>query len=291
VEYLYKYENTQKIVKKYDFVFKKKYGQNFLTDKNILEQIVKGAEISKDDVVLEIGPGIGTLTQLLSESAGYVVTIEIDKDLIKILKNDTLKDYNNVEVINGDILKMDISEIAVKYESKKIKVVANLPYYITTPIIMKLLESNAPIDSITIMIQKEVAERLVSNHLDKEYGAISLAVQYHSEPTMICQVSRYAFIPSPNVDSAVINLKILKEKRVQVTEEELFFKLIKVAFGQRRKTLLNCINNQTAYFKNKEEILKVFDKLGLPHDIRGEKLSIEDYKSLTEEIVGVRSEV
>lgn len=291
MEYLYKYENTQKIVKKYDFVFKKKYGQNFLTDKNILEQIVKGAEISKDDVVLEIGPGIGTLTQLLSESAGYVVTIEIDKDLIKILKNDTLKDYNNVEVINGDILKMDISEIAVKYESKKIKVVANLPYYITTPIIMKLLESNAPIDSITIMIQKEVAERLVSNHLDKEYGAISLAVQYHSEPTMICQVSRYAFIPSPNVDSAVINLKILKEKRVQVTEEELFFKLIKVAFGQRRKTLLNCINNQTAYFKNKEEILKVFDKLGLPHDIRGEKLSIEDYKSLTEEIVGVRSEV
>ena len=291
MEYLYKYENTQKIVKKYDFVFKKKYGQNFLTDKNILEQIVKGAEISKDDVVLEIGPGIGTLTQLLSESAGYVVTIEIDKDLIKILKNDTLKDYNNVEVINGDILKMDISEIAVKYESKKIKVVANLPYYITTPIIMKLLESNAPIDSITIMIQKEVAERLVSNHLDKECGAISLAVQYHSEPTMICQVSRYAFIPSPNVDSAVINLKILKEKRVQVTEEELFFKLIKVAFGQRRKTLLNCINNQTAYFKNKEEILKVFDKLGLPHDIRGEKLSIEDYKSLTEEIVGVRSEV
>ena len=289
MEYLCKYENTKKIIKKYDVVLKKRYGQNFLTDENILDEIINGAKIGKDDIVLEIGPGIGTLTQLLAESAGNVVAIEIDRDLVKILENDTLKEYDNVEIIYGDILKIDILEIVAKYEGKKIKVVANLPYYITTPIIMKLLESNLPIDSITIMIQKEVAERLVASHLDKEYGAISLAILYHSEPTIICQVSRDSFIPSPNVDSVVINLKILEQKRVQVADEEVFFSLIKAAFGQRRKTLLNCINNQIAYFKNKEEILKVFDKLKLPHDIRGEKLSIEDYKDLTEEIVAIRT--
>lgn len=286
MEYLYKYENMKKIIDKYDFMFKKKFGQNFLTDKNVLDQIVAGAGVTKDDVVLEIGPGIGTLTQLLCDAADKVIAVEIDRDLIKILENDTLKDYNNVEIINNDIMKMDIEELISKYEGKKIKVVANLPYYITTPIVMKLLESDAKIESITIMIQKEVAERLASTHLDKEYGAISLAVQYRSEPSIVCEVSRYAFVPSPNVDSAVIKLRILDEKRVKVKDEGLLFKLIKVAFGQRRKTLLNCINNQTTYFKNKDEILEVFDKLEFAHDIRGEKLSLEDYARLADEIKG-----
>ncbi|HCC07736.1 MAG TPA: 16S rRNA (adenine(1518)-N(6)/adenine(1519)-N(6))-dimethyltransferase [Clostridiales bacterium] len=281
---LYKYENTKRIVDKYDFVFKKKYGQNFLMDESILDEIIYSADINKEDVVLEIGPGIGTLTQLLADKAGHVIAIEIDKDLVKILENDTLKDYNNIEIIYNDILKMDIVELISGYKDRKVKVVANLPYYITTPIIMKLLESNAPLESITIMIQKEVAERLVSTHLDKDCGAISLAVQYHSEPSIVCEVSRNAFMPSPNVDSAVVRLKILKEKRVKVTDEELFFNLIKVAFGQRRKTLVNGINNQTSYFKNKEEILKVFDKLGFTPNIRGEKLSMDDYKNLAEEI-------
>ncbi|HAN10072.1 MAG TPA: 16S rRNA (adenine(1518)-N(6)/adenine(1519)-N(6))-dimethyltransferase [Clostridiales bacterium] len=284
MEDLYKYENTKRIVDKYDFVFKKKYGQNFLMDKSILDEIIYSADISKDDVVLEIGPGIGTLTQLLAEKAGHVIAVEIDKELIKILENDTLKEYNNVELINNDILKMDIGELTSRYKHRRMKVVANLPYYITTPIIMKLLESNAPLDSITIMVQKEVADRLISTHLDKDCGAISLAVQYHSEPSIVCEVSREAFIPSPNVDSTVIKLKILKEKRIKVTNEELFFNLIKVAFGQRRKTLVNCINNQTSYFKNKEEILEIFDKLGFTPNVRGEKLSMEDYKNLAEEI-------
>lgn len=289
MEYLYMYENTRKIIEKYNFVFKKKFGQNFLTDKGILDCIVSGANITKDDVVLEIGPGIGTLTQLLAEKAGKVIAVEIDKDLIHILSNETLKEFDNVEIINNDIMKMNLKELAnEKGNGKKLKVVANLPYYITTPIIMMLLESGAPIESITIMIQKEVAERLASTNLDKEYGAITVAVQYHSEVKIVCEVSREYFVPSPNVDSAVVNMKILEDKRLEVKNEQLFFKLVKVAFGQRRKTLLNCIMNQTNLFRNKEEVIDVFEKLGIAHDIRGEKLSIEQFRDLADEIDGGR---
>ena len=234
---------TKEIIKKYSFAFQKKFGQNFLIDSNVLESIIRGAEITKDDFVLEIGPGIGTMTQYLCEAARQVVAVEIDKMLIPILE-DTLSEYDNVEVINQDVLKVDIKSLAEeKNNGKPIKVVANLPYYITTPIIMGLFESGVPIDSITIMVQKEVADRMQTGPGSKDYGALSLAVQYYATAKVILNVSATCFMPRPNVDSAVIKLTRHKEPTVNVADEKLMFKIIRASFNQRRKTLVNGLKN------------------------------------------------
>ncbi|MBQ9701166.1 MAG: 16S rRNA (adenine(1518)-N(6)/adenine(1519)-N(6))-dimethyltransferase RsmA, partial [Lachnospiraceae bacterium] len=237
-------KNTIEILQKYNFNFQKKFGQNFLIDTRVLEKIIAAAGITPDDMVLEVGPGIGTMTQYLCESAGKVVAVEIDKNLIPILENDTLKDYDNVRVINEDILKLDINKLVNEENGgKPIKVVANLPYYITTPIVMGLFESHVPIESITIMVQKEVADRMQVGPGTKDYGALSLAVQYYAKPEIVANVPPNCFMPRPNVGSAVIKLTRHEQPPVKVENEALMFKLVRAAFNQRRKTLQNSINN------------------------------------------------
>lgn len=278
---------TKEIINKYSFAFQKKFGQNFLIDSNILESIVSAADITKDDFVLEIGPGIGTMTQYLCEAAYQVVAVEIDKMLIPILK-DTLSEYDNVEVINQDVLKLDIKALAQeKNNGKPIKVVANLPYYITTPIIMGLFESKVPIESITIMVQKEVADRMQTGPGSKDYGALSLAVQYYADAKVQLNVSASCFMPRPNVDSAVIKLTA-HEKPVVDVDETLMFKVIRASFNQRRKTLVNGLKNSSELDYTKEEIVQAIKAIGKEENIRGEKLTLEEFAALSNSLKVVR---
>lgn len=274
-------QNTIAVLQKYNFNFQKKFGQNFLIDTHVLDKIINAAEITKEDFVLEIGPGIGTMTQYLCENAREVVAVEIDKNLIPILE-DTLKEYDNVTVINEDVLKVDINKLAEEKNNKKpIKVVANLPYYITTPIIMGLFESHVPIDSITIMVQKEVAERMQVGPGTKEYGALSLAVQYYAKPEIIANVPPNCFMPRPKVGSAVIRLTRHKETPVQVEDEKLMFHIIRASFNQRRKTLVNGLKNAGELSLSKEIIEESIEELGVPLTIRGEALSLEQFAILS----------
>lgn len=273
-------QNTIEILKKYNFVFQKKYGQNFLIDTHVLEKIIRAASIGSDDVVLEIGPGIGTLTQYLCENARQVIAVEIDDMLIPIL-GETLKDYDNVKIVHNDILKVDVNEIVSEYPGSSIKVVANLPYYITTPIIMGLFESGVPIDSITIMVQKEVAERMQAKPGTKDYGALTLAVQYYADAKIIANVPPNCFMPRPAVGSAVINLVKHKEKRYDVKNEDMLFRIIRASFNQRRKTLQNGLNNAANLPYTKQQIAEAIEKMGLPAAVRGEKLSLEQFVELS----------
>ena len=273
-------KKTIEVIQKYQFAFQKRFGQNFLIDAHVLEKIVSAAGITKDDCVLEIGPGIGTMTQYLAESAGQVIAVEIDTNLLPILA-DTLKDYSNVKVINQDILKVDINELVKEYNNgRPIKVVANLPYYITTPIIMGLFESNVPIDNITVMVQKEVADRMQVGPGSKDYGALSLAVQYYASPYIVANVPPNCFIPRPNVGSAVIRLTRYQEPPVQVKDPKLMFKLIRASFNQRRKTLQKGLNNSPEISFSKEEITKAIESLGVSPSVRGEALSLEQFAQL-----------
>lgn len=273
--------NTVQILQKYNFNFQKKFGQNFLIDTNILEKIMDSAEISKDDCVLEIGPGIGTMTQYLAERAGEVIAVEIDKNLIPIL-SDTLAAYSNVTIINEDILKVDINGLCKeKNGGKPLKVVANLPYYITTPIIMGLFESHVPLKSITVMVQKEVADRMQVGPGTKDYGALSLAVQYYAQPKIVCQVPPSCFIPKPNVGSAVIRLSRYEEPPVKVQEENAMFSLIRAAFNQRRKTLVNALSNASEMKLSKEKMAKILEEMQLPSTIRGEALTLEQFAEIS----------
>ena len=274
-------KNTIEVLQKYHFNFQKKFGQNFLINTSILEEIIDAAEITKADFVLEIGPGIGTMTQYLCEAAREVVAVEIDTNLIPIL-GDTLSAYDNVEVMNADILKVDIAKLADERNGgKPIKVVANLPYYITTPIIMGLFESHVPIDSITIMVQKEVADRMQEGPGSKEYGALSLAVQYYAKPEIVVNVPPSCFMPQPKVGSAVIRLTRHENPPVDVDNEKLMFQVIRASFNQRRKTLANGLNNFGSFSLGKEEIQKSIEELGVPVNIRGEALSLEQFAKLS----------
>lgn len=275
-------KNTLEIIQKYEFMFQKKFGQNFLIDTHVLEKIISAAGITKDDCVLEIGPGIGTMTQYLAENAGHVVAVEIDRNLIPILK-ETLADYDNVTVINEDILRVDIKALAEEYNGgKPIKVVANLPYYITTPIIMGLFESGVPIDNITVMVQKEVADRMKEGPGSKDYGALSLAVQYYAEPEIVANVPPNCFIPRPNVGSAVIRLTRHKEMPVEVKDPALMFKIIRASFNQRRKTLQNGLGNAPELPYTKEQIAAAIAEMGLTPTIRGEALSLAQFAQLSD---------
>lgn len=277
-------QNTIEVLQKYRFNFQKKFGQNFLIDTHVLDKIIDASGVTEDDFVLEIGPGIGTMTQYLCERAREVVAVEIDKNLIPIL-SDTLKNYSNVTVINEDILKLDICKLAEeKNQGKPIKVVANLPYYITTPIIMGLFESHVPIDSITIMVQKEVAERMQEGPGNKEYGALSLAVQYYARPEIVANVPPNCFMPRPNVGSAVIRLTRHEKPPVEVEDEKLMFRIIRASFNQRRKTLANGLNNSPEIHLPKEVIQESIVSLGVPENIRGEALSLEQFAELSNEI-------
>lgn len=276
-------KNTIEILNKYHFVFQKKFGQNFLIDTHVLEKIIKAAEITKDDMVLEIGPGIGTMTQYLCENAREVIAVEIDKKLIPILTNDTLSMYDNITVINEDILKVDINAlINERNAGKPIKIVANLPYYITTPIIMGLFEANVPIDNITVMVQKEVADRMQSGPGSKNYGALSLAVQYYAEPYIVANVPPNCFMPRPNVGSAVIRLTLHKSSPIKVKDEALMFRLIRASFNQRRKTLVNGLTNSAELSFSKETIAKAIEELGVSPTIRGEALTLEQFAALAD---------
>ncbi|MCI5822517.1 MAG: 16S rRNA (adenine(1518)-N(6)/adenine(1519)-N(6))-dimethyltransferase RsmA [Lachnospiraceae bacterium] len=273
---------TVAVLEKHGFQFQKKYGQNFLIDTHILEKIIDAAEITKDDMVLEIGPGIGTMTQYLCEAAREVVAVEIDDNLIPVLE-DTLSEYDNVTVLNQDILKVDIGRIAEeKNHGKPIKVVANLPYYITTPIIMGLFESHVPLESITVMVQKEVADRMQVGPGTKDYGALSLAVQYFSNPEVVCVVPPTCFIPQPKVASSVIRLTCHKNPVVEVSDEAFMFKVIRASFNQRRKTLVNGLNNAPTIPVSKENIIKTIEELGYSPTIRGETLSLQEFATLSE---------
>ena len=274
-------KNTIEVLQKYQFNFQKKFGQNFLINTAILEEIIDAAHITKEDFVLEIGPGIGTMTQYLCEAAREVVAVEIDTNLIPILR-DTLKEYDNVEVLNQDILKVDINRLAEeKNGGQPIKVVANLPYYITTPIIMGLFESHVPIDSITIMVQKEVADRMQVGPGTKDYGALSLAVQYYAKPEIVVNVPPSCFMPQPKVGSAVIRLKCHEKPPVEVMDEKLMFQVIRGSFNQRRKTLANGLNNYGGIPLAKELIQESIEELGVPVNIRGEALTLEQFAELS----------
>jgi 16S rRNA (adenine1518-N6/adenine1519-N6)-dimethyltransferase len=283
-------QNTIEVLQKYHFNFQKKFGQNFLIDTHVLERIIEAAEITKDDFVLEIGPGIGTMTQYLCENAREVVAVEIDSNLIPILA-DTLRAYDNVTVLNEDILKVDINRLAEeKNGGRPIKVVANLPYYITTPIIMGLFESHVPIDSITIMVQKEVADRMQVGPGTKDYGALSLAVQYYAKPEIVANVPPNCFMPRPNVGSAVIRLTRHTQVPVQVEDEKLMFRLIRASFNQRRKTLANGLNNSPEIHLSKEAIQESIEELGVPVTIRGEALTLEQFAQLSN-IIGKKRQI
>lgn len=273
-------QRTIETIKKYQFNFQKKFGQNFLIDDHVIYKIIHGAQVTKDDFVLEIGPGIGTMTQYLAEAAREVAAVEIDRKLIPIL-NETLSEYDNVTIINEDILKVDIRALALeKNDGKPIKVVANLPYYITTPIIMGLFESHVPIDNITVMVQKEVADRMKVGPGSKDYGALSLAVQYYAKPYLVANVPANCFIPRPNVDSAVIRLTRHETPVVSVDNEALLFNIIRASFNQRRKTLQNGLKNSNLISASKEDIVDAIQEAGLPETIRGEALTLEQFADL-----------
>lgn len=274
-------QETIAVLQKYNFNFQKKFGQNFLIDTHVLDKIIAAAQITKEDMVLEIGPGIGTMTQYLCENAREVVAVEIDKNLIPILE-DTLSGYDNVSLINGDILKVDINQIVQeKNNGKPIKVVANLPYYITTPIIMGLFESHVPIENITVMVQKEVADRMQVGPGTKDYGALSLAVQYYAEPYIVANVPPNCFMPRPKVGSVVIRLTRHSEPPVVVKDEAMMFRLVRASFNQRRKTLVNGLSNSPEVTATKEEILQALEKMGMPATVRGETFGLEEFAQLT----------
>lgn len=282
--YLGNPKRTIEVLKKYEFVFQKKFGQNFLIDTHVLDKIINAAEITKEDFVLEIGPGIGTMTQYLACAAREVYAVEIDKALIPILE-DTLQDYDNVTVLNEDILKVDIRKLAEEHnQGKPIKVVANLPYYITTPIIMGLFEEHVPIESITVMVQKEVADRMQVGPGTKDYGALSLAVQYYAEPYIVANVPPNCFMPRPKVGSAVIRLTRHKEALVKTVDEKLMFRLIRASFNQRRKTLVNSLKNSPELSFSKEEIQAAIAACGFSEGVRGEALTLADFAALTNEL-------
>lgn len=275
-------KNTIEVIQKYNFAFQKKFGQNFLIDTHVLDKIISAAGMTKEDTVLEVGPGIGTMTQRLSQAAGQVIAVEIDTNLIPILK-DTLQDCENVTVINEDILKIDIKKMAEeKGGGRPVKVVANLPYYITTPIIMGLFESGAPIDNITVMVQKEVADRMQVGPGSKNYGALSLAVQYYAEPYIVANVPPNCFIPRPNVGSAVIRLTRHAKPPVEVKDKDLMFRLIRASFNQRRKTLQNGLSNAQDLSFSKEEIAVAIESLGLSPSVRGETLTLAQFAALSD---------
>ncbi len=271
---------TIDIIKKYDFAFQKRFGQNFLIDGRVIDKIIAAAEITKDDTVLEIGPGIGTMTQYLAEAAGHVIAVEIDKNLLPIYE-ETLADYDNITIINNDILKVDIHEL-IKGKAEKVKVVANLPYYITTPIIMGLFENHIPAESITVMVQKEVADRMQSGPGSKDYGALSLAVQYYAKPYIVANVPPNCFMPRPNVGSAVIRLTSWEEPPVRVKDEKQMFKLIRASFNQRRKTLQNGINNSPDLSFTKEQVVNALRHMGLSESVRGEALTLDQFARLSD---------
>lgn len=279
--YLSNRTNTLEIINKYGFAFQKKYGQNFLIDSGIVEKIVRESGVTGEDFVLEIGPGIGTMTQLLCENAREVAAVEIDSKLIPIL-NETLAGYDNVTVINEDILKVDINRLAAeKNGGRPIKVVANLPYYITTPIIMGLFESHVPIDSITVMVQKEVADRMQTGPGSKDYGALSLAVQYYAKPKIVLNVPPECFMPRPNVGSAVIRLIKHDTNPVEVKDEGLMFKIIRASFNQRRKTLVNSLKNSPELNFSKEDIETAIENMGKNPSVRGETLTLQEFAGLS----------
>lgn len=274
--------NTIAVLQKYDFMFQKKFGQNFLIDERVLEKIIRAAGVTKDDFVLEVGPGIGTMTQYLAEAAREVVAVEIDRNLIPILE-DTLQAYDNVTVLNEDILKVDVRKLAEERNGgRPIKVVANLPYYITTPIIMGLFESNVPIENITIMVQKEVADRMQVGPGTKDYGALSLAVQYYAEPYIVANVPPNCFMPRPKVGSAVIRLTRHAEPPVQVKDPAFMFKLVRASFNQRRKTLQNGLNHSPELQLSKEAVKAALQQMGLPETVRGEALTLEQFAQLSD---------
>lgn len=280
-------KNTIEIIQKYGFAFQKKFGQNFLIDTHVLDKIVTAAGVTKDDCVLEIGPGIGTMTQYLADSARRVVAVEIDQHLIPILE-ETLKEYDNITVLNADILKVDIKQLVDEYnDGRPVKVVANLPYYITTPIIMGLFESGVPIDNITVMVQKEVADRMQVGPGSKDYGALSLAVQFYAEPYIVANVPPNCFIPRPNVGSAVIRLTRHREPPVKVKDQALMFKLIRASFNQRRKTLLNGLNNSPEIAASKEQIAQAIETLQVSPSIRGEALTLEQFAALADALTAL----
>ncbi|MDD6615501.1 MAG: 16S rRNA (adenine(1518)-N(6)/adenine(1519)-N(6))-dimethyltransferase RsmA [Lachnospiraceae bacterium] len=279
-------QRTIEIIKKYGFDFQKKFGQNFLIDPRVLDKIIAAAEITKDDFVLEIGPGIGTMTQYLAEAAREVTAVEIDRNLIPILQ-ETLAEYDNVTVINEDVLKVDIAALAQeKNGGRPIKVVANLPYYITTPIIMGLFESGVPLASVTVMVQKEVAMRMQAGPGTKDYGALSLAVQYYASPYLAANVPPNCFMPRPNVGSAVIRLTRYEKPPVEVQDEKLMFRLIRASFNQRRKTLVNGLKNSPELSYTKEEILEALGRAGLSENVRGEALTLEQFAALADAFSG-----
>ncbi len=280
--YLGNPQKTIEVIQKYEFAFQKKFGQNFLIDTHVLDKIISAAEITKDDLVVEIGPGIGTMTQYLACAAREVVAIEIDKMLIPILQ-DTLSAYDNVTIINEDVLKVDLNKLAEeKNGGRPVKVVANLPYYITTPIIMGLFENHVPLHSITIMVQKEVADRMRMGPGTKDYGALSLAVQYYAEPYLVANVPPNCFMPRPNVGSAVIKLTVHEATPVTVRDEKLMFRLIRASFNQRRKTLANGLNNSSELHYSKEQIAEAIEKLGTSPSVRGEALTLEQFARLAD---------
>jgi len=279
--YLGNIGRTLQVLDKYNFNFRKSYGQNFLIDDHILTKIVDAAEITKDDCVLEIGPGIGTMTQYLCEAAGRVVAVEIDENLIPVLK-DTLSEYDNVTVLNQDILKVDIRKLADDYNGgRPLKVVANLPYYITTPIVMGLFESHVPLDSITVMVQKEVAERMQTGPGSKDYGALSLAVAFYSDAKVVTVVSPNCFIPKPNVESSVIHMKVYENSPVDVPDEAFLFALIRATFNQRRKTLVNALSNAAFLNVSKDEIKTALTTMNKSETVRGETFTLEEFAELT----------
>lgn len=280
-------KSTSEIIQKYQFDFRKKFGQNFLIDNHILDKIIEAADITHEDCVLEIGPGIGTMTQRLAEEAGEVVAVEIDKHLIPILE-ETLKDYDNVTVLNEDILKVDINRIVAEHGGKPIKVVANLPYYITTPIIMALFESHVLLNSVTIMVQKEVADRMRVGPGTKEYGALSLAIQYYAKPEIITKVSAACFMPRPNVDSTVIRLTRYDKPPVEVEDEKWLFAVIRASFNQRRKTLVNGLANAGNISVGRQQVEAALMQMGMPADIRGETLTLKQFAELANRLYNLR---
>ena len=275
-------QRTIEVIKKYEFCFQKKFGQNFLIDGHVLDKIIAGAGVTKDDMVLEIGPGIGTMTQYLAEAAGKVVAVEIDRNLLPILQ-ETLSDYDNVKVIHADVLSLNLEKLVQEENGgRPIKVVANLPYYITTPIIMALFEQHVPLANVTVLVQKEVAARMKSGPGSKDYGALSLAVQYYAEPYIVANVPCNCFMPRPNVDSAVIRLTRYEEPPVQVKDEKMLFKIIRASFNQRRKTLQNGLNNSSELNFTKDQIAAAIAAAGFSPSVRGEALTLEQFARLTD---------
>lgn len=284
--YLSDPKETIAVLNRYHFNFQKKFGQNFLIDAHVLDKIIRAADITKDDVVLEIGPGIGTMTQVLCEHAGEVIAVEIDNNLIPILQDDTCKDYDNLTIIHSDVLKLDINALVAEHGGRPVKVVANLPYYITTPIIMGLFEMHVPMKSITVMVQKEVAERMQATPGSKDYGALSLAVQYYAEPYIAANVPPNCFMPRPGVGSAVIRMTLHENPPVKVQDEKLMFALIRASFNQRRKTLVNGLCNSSELNYTKEQVTEALESLGLPVAVRGEALTLPQFAALSDVLGG-----